>query len=628
MILAAALVFLAAAQQPPAPPPSLQPAAVVDHIKASIAWRREVNSVEQIPALGNDVLLRESTRASALKALQLAFEFGHVAAAFLDASAPSAGVETAPQAPARNFTQAVARAAARIEALQNQINDIDARLETAKPAARDTLRAQRNTVQAEMNLATQIRDTINTLATFSPAGGPRSLGTQVDELERSVPEAARRPVRAADASTLAPAAAPAAPVAAPVPATAFQPETTGIIGLTTELLTLLHNRGQLVAVMQTTDALTRSLQQTRAPLLEETRGIVRRSEELANISGDEDVKQLASDQRDIQALTARFKRLTAVMIPLGEQNIVLGGVRGNVAQAHESVNAQYSETARYLLLRLGLLALGIAAVMVVSSIWRRITFRYVRDVRRRTHFLTLRRVVVAIAITIVIVLSFVSEFGSLATYAGLLTAGIAVALQNVILSVVAYFFLIGRYGVRAGDRVTISGVTGTVLDIGLVRIYLAELAGPGSELHATGRVVVYSNSVIFQPAALFKQMPEADYVWHTMRLVLTTESDFQLAETRIKESVGAVYQSYRQSIDQQHANFERAVDARIAQPQPDVRLQYSDAGLEVLVHYPARLKEASVADNQIAKALQEAVAGEPKLTLADAGMPRLVATAA
>jgi small-conductance mechanosensitive channel len=624
-ILAAALVFLAAAQQPPAPPPSLQPVAVIDHIKASIAWRRDVNSVEQIPALGNDVLLRESTRSSALKALQLAFEFGHAAATFLDASAPSAGVDTAPQTPVRNFAQAVARATARIEALQNQINDIDARLATAKPAARDTLRAQRNTVQAEMNLATQIRDTVNTLATFSPAGGPRSLGTQVDELERSVPEAARRPARAVDASAPAPAAAPAA---APAPVPSFQPETTGIIGLTTELLTLLHNRGQLVAVIQTTDALSRSLQQTRAPLIEETRGIVRRSEELANISGDEDVKQLTSDQHAIQTLTARFKRLTAVMIPLGEQNIVLGGVRGNLAQAHESVNAQYSEAARYLLLRLGLLGIGIAAVMVVSSIWRRITFRYVRDVRRRTHFLTLRRVVVAVAVTIVIVLSFVSEFGSLATYAGLLTAGIAVALQNVILSVVAYFFLIGRYGVRAGDRVTISGVTGTVLDIGLVRIYLAELAGPGSELHPTGRVVVYSNSVIFQPAALFKQMPEADYVWHTMRLVLTPESDFHLAETRIKEAVGAVYQSYRQSIDQQHANFERAVDARIAQPQPDVRLQYSDAGLEVLVHYPARLKEASVADNQIAKALQEAVAGEPKLTLADAGMPRLVATAA
>src|SRR5262249_13775686 len=158
-----------------------------------------------------------------------------------------------------------------------------------------------------------------------------------------------------------------------------------------------------------------------------------------------------------------------------------------------------------------ILAIGIAAVMVVSSIWRRITFRYVRDVRRRTQFLTLRRVVVAIAITIVIIFSFVSEFGSLATYAGLLTAGIAVALQNVILSVVAYFFLIGRYGIRAGDRVTISGVTGTVIDIGLVRIYLAELGGPGDELHPTGRIVVYSNSVLFQPAALFKQIPDAEY---------------------------------------------------------------------------------------------------------------------
>src|SRR5581483_10785354 len=102
---------------------------------------------------------------------------------------------------------------------------------------------------------------------------------------------------------------------------------------------------------------------------------------------------------------------------------------------------------------------------LVSEFWRRATFRYIRDPRRRRQFLVLRRVVVASAIILVLVLSFITEFGSLATYAGLLTAGIAVALQNVILSVVAYFFLIGRYGVRIGDRITISGVTGNVVDI-------------------------------------------------------------------------------------------------------------------------------------------------------------------
>ena len=110
----------------------------------------------------------------------------------------------------------------------------------------------------------------------------------------------------------------------------------------------------------------------------------------------------------------------------------------------------------------------------------------------------LRRFITGFLMAVVIILGFVSEFHSLATFAGFLTAGIAVALQTVILSVAAYFFLIGRYGVRVGDRITVSGVTGDVIDIGLVRMHLLELAGTGVNLYPTGRVVVFSNSVLLQ----------------------------------------------------------------------------------------------------------------------------------
>ena len=101
-----------------------------------------------------------------------------------------------------------------------------------------------------------------------------------------------------------------------------------------------------------------------------------------------------------------------------------------------------------------------------------------------------RRVVVAGVVVLIVVVGVMTEVGSLATFAGLITAGIAVALQTVILSGVAYFFFIGRFGVRVGDRVTISGITGDVVEIGILRLYLAELAGKPTDLHPTGRIVV------------------------------------------------------------------------------------------------------------------------------------------
>jgi len=105
-----------------------------------------------------------------------------------------------------------------------------------------------------------------------------------------------------------------------------------------------------------------------------------------------------------------------------------------------------------------------------SSFWRRAILRYIVDLRRRYQFLLLRRIALWFVIALVIAFGLASEFASIATFAGLLTAGVAVALQNVILAVVGYFLLIGKFGVRVGDRVEASGVTGEVVEVGLIRL--------------------------------------------------------------------------------------------------------------------------------------------------------------
>ena len=129
---------------------------------------------------------------------------------------------------------------------------------------------------------------------------------------------------------------------------------------------------------------------------------------------------------------------------------------------------------------------------------------------------------------------------------GLAVLAIAMLILLVIVSIVAYFFLIGRYGLRVGDRVTITGVTGDVLEIGLVRLYLMEMTGGAADLQPSGRIVGFSNSVFFEPSALFRQMPGADYVWHSVALTLAPDTDLQLAESRLMAAVEAVYEPYRE----------------------------------------------------------------------------------
>jgi small-conductance mechanosensitive channel len=206
-----------------------------------------------------------------------------------------------------------------------------------------------------------------------------------------------------------------------------------------------------------------------------------------------------------------------------------------------------------------------------------------------------------------------------------LTAGIAVALQNVILSVVGYFFLIGRYGIRSGDRVTVGGVTGNVIDIGLVRIYMAELAEVDGELHPTGRIVVYSNSILFQPSALFKQLPGTDYVWHTVHMTLTPDSDPQLAERRLKEAAAAVYQRQRTGTGATHEEFDMAMHSALEQREPVIRTEPGAKGLTVTIRYRVNLRHAEEIDRELIQAFRDAIAREPKLKLVEDGEPVLQA---
>jgi hypothetical protein len=159
----------------------------------------------------------------------------------------------------------------------------------------------------------------------------------------------------------------------------------------------------------------------------------------------------------------------------------------------------------------------------------------------------------------VIIFGFVSEFSSLATFAGFITAGMAVALQTVILSVAAYFFLIGRYGVKVGDRVTVSGVTGDVINIGLVRLHLMELAGTGLGLYPTGRIVVFSNSVLFQAAPFFEQIPGTAYAWHEAAVTLGAGANYAVAEKKFLDAVNSIYAQYRESIARQHDFLETRI---------------------------------------------------------------------
>jgi small-conductance mechanosensitive channel len=615
-VCAAGVIVCAAPSTPPATATGL-----IAHLEQTIAWYRHMNA-EQDSSGASDVLLRDSTRQASTQALQLAFDFARAASALVS----SAGTPnpSTPGGGTGNLQQASAKASDRVAGLTSRIADLDAKIPKTAQKERTTLTAQRKELQAELDLAKEIQDTIQNLASFSGSAGSVAggLSGRIDELESSVPEA--RHQKGAEPKPGTPTkAAPAPNAPQPSQARLFQPESAGIISLAAELFSIHSGRQRVQDLARETDNLSANIDRLRRPLVDEARASISRADEIANAAPSQTPDQLAASQAELNGLTTRFKQISAALIPLGEQSISIGIARGNLEESVSAFDSQLGNALRYLLLRTGTLALGLLFVLGVSELWRRAISRYVQDHRRRRQLLVLRKVVVSCGVVVALILGFITEFGSLATYAGFVTAGVAVALQNPILSVVGYFFLIGRYGFRVGDRVTITGVTGDVLEIGLVRIYLMELSGIGADSHATGRVVVFANAVVFQPAALYKQMPGIDYVWHSAMVTLMPDTDFQLAESKLHQAVDKVYQEYRPKIEEEYAMLQQTVDLHLSVPRPESRMQYTDTGMQFTVRYPVEMRHASATDERVLTALSDSITAEPKFQVAPGGRPRL-----
>ena len=609
------LLAVAAAAAQKSDAPAIDNQAVIDHLNQTIAWYEHVNAAQPSGAAPQNVVLQDNVRQSSMQVVQRAFAFARAQAVFLSTRN---GAAANPQANAKappDLEQIAQSAAARTARFQSQIDDLNTQINNEKKRKiKATLISQRDALSAELNFAKLSQSALKDMLSFA-TGNEKAAGLlgQIDLLAASdsVPAALSN-------------APPAAQKAAAVP-DVFHPETAGIFGLIANAFSLLRAQSQIDSLLTETAKLHDQVSTLSGPLRTKARNLMLEGDSLANAASQEtDAAKLANARERIQRMSAQFKAFTGPTLSLSEQSIAILSTRTSLQQWRDAVGEQLHTVVGYLAFRLGTLAAIVFVLLAASEIVRRAAFRYVRDTRRRRQIVLIRRFVVATIITLLVLLTSVSSLGSFATIAGFVTAGLAVALQNVILSVVAYFFLIGRYGIRTGDRVTVTGVTGQVIEVGLVRFYMMELSGVGADLHSTGRVAVFSNSVIFQPSALIKQAPGTEYVWHSVSATLADDSGLESARKRIESAVDSIYRKYQDIIVQQQASFERATNVQLSASGPVSRARFTDSGVEIIVRYPVEIQAMSDVDEQMILAVLHETQNQPPLKLAAGGFPKIV----
>ena len=172
----------------------------------------------------------------------------------------------------------------------------------------------------------------------------------------------------------------------------------------------------------------------------------------------------------------------------------------------------------------------------------------------------------------------------ISTIIGLATAGITVVLRDFIVGFIGWFVLMGKNGIHVGDWVEINGVSGEVIEIGLLKTVLLELGNRSDTGHPTGRQVAFSNSFAMD-GHYFNFSTDGQWLWDELEVTVPAAGDpYQLAE-EIRTLVEKETAADAAQAAQEWQRVTNRYGARSFAAQPAVNLRPTAAGLEVVVRY-------------------------------------------
>jgi len=493
VLLVAVLTIGLSAQVSPAVSDLPSNQQVIVFLTQSIEWYRHRAIEQQIATEPVDLAFVEDNRSIAAQIVQLSFDFARAdvsvaARSGAENQKPSTATaggfspDLAQFLQVQNNTELAARQASQ------QIEEIKKKLLTVDEADRQKLQAVLDATQSRLDVLQAGLASLQELVEFVRTAGGHGTGdltSSIEGLARTVPD------------VTSPSAMPA-----PMPnsdvASVIKLQGSGILGLSSEVSALGRKIRFLDDEIRQTDNLRQSSQSLRSPMLAY---IYERFSTTANNDLQaSDLQALQQQKAQLDALRVMVKALAPAIVALDKQNVLLGTYTSHLKSWRAAVVSEHDKVWKNLTLRLIGVAVAIGALVIIGTLARKATRRHVRDADRRHIMLVIQRVFLWFTIVVVTAFAFASDWTSLATFFGLVTAGVAVALQSVILCAVGYFVLVGKRGIRLGDRVQISGVTGDVTDIGWLQFQLKEIDTRTQQ--PTGNVVTFSNSfVLASPAS-------------------------------------------------------------------------------------------------------------------------------
>lgn len=209
------------------------------------------------------------------------------------------------------------------------------------------------------------------------------------------------------------------------------------------------------------------------------------------------------------------------------------------------------------------------------------------------------------------------EGSGVLTYIGFLTAGLAIALSDVLKNLAGWLYIVIRRPFRLGERIEIKGHKGDVVDMRAFRFTLFEIGTERVDAEQpTGRLLHMPNGTLFtEPVANYTE--GFRYLWLEIPVLVTFESDWEAAEQLLLEvAQEAAPDRSEMSIAAEMREAAYRYRIGVTMLDPVVFVSVRDSGVLLTARVVAQVGRTRLVEQEIWKGFLRAIADRADIQLA------------
>ena len=262
----------------------------------------------------------------------------------------------------------------------------------------------------------------------------------------------------------------------------------------------------------------------------------------------------------------------------------------------------------------------VSIVLIIATLSLRwgltsILVKYIKKAKLRYVYKKTVSYLAYLVIFLGLITVWIDEFASAATFLGLVSAGLAIALKDPIGNFFGWIYILFTRPFEMGDRIELDKQKGDVLDINFFEFTILEIGASVDANQSTGRIVHIPNGKVFIHP-IINATQGFQYIWNEIPITITFDSDWKKAKAILLEIENLRVKEFAPAAKQEIDRSERKYNIQYNKVTPTVYTSVKTYGICLTLRYLTHPRTERTSEQIIWEEVLQRFAAEPQINFA------------